>query len=649
VNDLPPGTHETSTTPAAVQQAESREQGRREQPGRRTPRRFPGEGVEYVIGERIAWSMVRPHEHAPDEPLYRPLRIFTRDPNTPEREGAIATVNVPFEPIERSADGRAFQGKLFVVDGSAPGTANGHRALDLDEKKVLLASGRDPSPADTSFHEQMAYAVCSLVYAAFRSALGRDLGWGFGRPDGKQRLVVRTRGMPAENAYYDRSLAELRFGYYRAQPGAAGRNVENGLVYSSLSHDVIAHEVAHALLDGLRADFLRPSCLDVLALHEGFADLVALFQRFTYQEVVKYGIRHGRGDVRKSQLLTDVARQFGETIGIGKALRTAVEAPGTRKRTARNAKDAYQLGGALVGAVYDAFGKVFARKTERYFRLATNGTGVLPPGDIPHDLADILAEEAVQLAHSFLTMCIRAIDYCPPVDVTLGEFLRAVITADHDVVADDKWDYRDAWIESFAERHIHPTEGVDFLSEDALLWKVPDLPRNRIDALSFAELQFDGDPARASGTEELRRQAAALGSFVTQPHVLDRFGLARNGSPRLGSDTVSRPRVESIRCSRRVGPDGQVVFDLIAEVTQSRHTTAHDGRPFDFLGGATLIIGPDGTIRYVIGKSVLNEGRLRCQRDFMASDEGRPLWAMRGDRLEPVPDVFLRLHAGARR
>ena len=43
-------------------------------------------------------------------------------------------------------------------------------------------------------------------------------------------------------------------------------------------------------------------------------------------------------------------------------------------------------------------------------------------------------------------MCIRALDYCPPVDITFGEYLRALITADADLVPDDDRGYRVAMI-----------------------------------------------------------------------------------------------------------------------------------------------------------------------------------------------------------
>ena len=71
--------------------------------------------------------------------------------------------------------------------------------------------------------------------------------------------------------------------------------MSKGLIFTALSHDVIAHETTHALLDGLRSSFAVPTNPDVLAFHEGFADLVALFLHFSYPGVVEQAIRDSRG------------------------------------------------------------------------------------------------------------------------------------------------------------------------------------------------------------------------------------------------------------------------------------------------------------------------------------------------------------------
>jgi hypothetical protein len=46
----------------------------------------------------------------------------------------------------------------------------------------------------------------------------------------------------------------------------------------------------------------------------------------------------------------------------------------------------------------------------------------------------------------FFQTCARALDYLPPVDVTFGDFLRAVMTSETDFDAADREGIRDAWM-----------------------------------------------------------------------------------------------------------------------------------------------------------------------------------------------------------
>jgi hypothetical protein len=286
--------------------------------------------------------------------------------------------------------------------------------------------------------------------------------------------------------------------------------------------------------------------------------------------------------------------------------------------------EAHDMGRALVSAVFNAFATVYARKVERYMRLASGGTGVLPLGDLSSDLQDVLVEEAGQIAKQFLNMCIRAIDYCPPVDLQLGDFLRAVITADGDLVPDDPWGYREAWIDAFATHRIYP-RGVQSMSEDELRWPSAEGAVPPEEDLAFSKLQFSGDPACAPEVPELQRRACVLGNFVAaHPDV---FGILSNGNARLApdgdetrpGDKVSLPEVQSVRTARRIGPDGQVLFDLVAEVTQTRFVKESDDEaiPFLFRGGATIILGPKGELRYVIAKGVGENSRVFRQKKFM--------------------------------
>lgn len=632
-----------STAQAVSAEAQSREKGAHipgEEPDKRPPEEgWAGLGTRFVLGEKVARVPPPPVKRQSKDPLYRPLRIFAIDPATSRLEGSVALVNVPYEPLEPGPVGR-----LFRVDNYDGAQQVRYRRVDLDDKAVLMKDGQDPTPSDPRFHQQMVYAVCSNVYSTFRSALGRQVAWGFKRREEPERLYIRPHAFSGQNAYYDETLGELNFGYYRANEGlATDRTLPGGFVFTCLSHDVIAHELTHAILDGLRSNFSIPSGPDVIAFHEAFADLVALFQHFSYKEVVRAAIASSGGKIEKAKFLTDLAHQFGHASGKKAALRSAIDTEPPKPYDPE--LEHHEFGGILVSAVFEAFLTVYKRKTARYMRLASNGSGVLPAGELPADLQSVLADKASRLASQFLSILIRAIDYCPPVDLRFGEYLRAMITADYDLVPDDVWGYREALIDAFLRRNVYP-RNVSSLSEDALLWRSTARPCGPIIALDFAHLQFQGDPASAAGPQELRRQACVLGDFVTRPEHMEEFGLVGKKDLRLDGSTVDPPSVESIRSARRVGPDGQVVFDLVAEVIQRRMIPRKDGRMgFEFFGGATVILGPEGEIRYAISKSVIGKGRLERRRDFLESMAGQRYWNVEGGRHVPKGQLFRMLHA----
>ena len=270
--------------------------------------------------------------------------------------------------------------------------------------------------------------------------------------------------------------------------------------------------------------------------------------------------------------------------------------------------------------------------------------GVADGKSLSPELAAVLAEEASKLAEQLQRIVIRAIDYCPPVDLELGEFLRALITADRDLVADDPWGYREALIDGFAARRIYPP-GVSYLSEDALAWCPPTRNMGPITALSFSNLRFGGDPSLPADEKALREQAEALGRFVTSDGRWQQFGLvspaAATTETTEGRHVVTdRPVVESIRTASRVGPDGQLLFDTIAEIIQARRVVdPSNGAHGSFLGGSTVVIGPDGNIRYIIGKGVLSERRFERQLAFQRES---PMWQLHdGEYRQAAPSLAL--------
>ena len=628
---------------------------------KRTPmaKRQPRATTPYEVSDRVArQALVRPYQRDPASPLFRPLRIYTLDPSVSDRIGGVATVQVPYERLERGPVGSLFR---IVGTGAPPSLET--EALDLDDPNLLLASGLAPSPADGRFHLQMTYAVCSLTYAAFRKALGREIAWSTTPvDDGPLRLVVRPFGFEGSNAGYSREAGDLSFGYFTAGDRAAGFTLRDGIICTALSHDIVAHETTHALLDGLRASFMDPSNVDVPAFHEAFSDLVALFLHFTYADVVERGIRESRGGFARGMLLTDLAREFGYARagrGHAQALRSGVDVdgvaafdsdalpqsdgtPGASAPAVYSAAlEPHALGSVLVSAVFEAFATVVKRKTERFFRIAGLDPQNLGTATLNDALITAIAQEASDVAGQFLTICIRAVDYCPPADMELGEYLRAIITADGDMEKSDKWGFREALMRSFRRREIFPAH-VRFMTEDAVRWQSADA-RLQIPDLAFRRLKFDGDPAQPAGAKELLRQANALGRFVTDPRHADAFHLIPPGAalPK-GVTQASPPSVQSVRVSRRAAPDGRVVFDLVAEVTQSC-TVVQKGVFFDMNGGCTLVIDPQGQVRYAIYKRFDSQERRERQHGAILGPLAR-FWQKSGRRYSLRPEMLRRLH-----
>ena len=101
--------------------------------------------------------------------------------------------------------------------------------------------------------------------------------------------------------------------------------------------------------------------------------------------------------------------------------------------------------------------------------------------------------------------------------------------------------------------------------------------------------------------------------------------------------------MQSIRVTRRVAPDGRIAFDLVGEVTQTC-TVERGGVMFDMNGGCTVIIDPEGSVRYAISKRF--DGAARPDRQHAAiRGPLKAFWNTSGRKWTVKPGVLRRLHA----
>ena len=438
------------------------------------------------------------------KPPFRQLRGYAFDPSLSNKIDTAFINKMIYKVVWEDKLDAGPSGDYIEVIDYDPTVDKFYAPVDLNDPYILAQNGLEPSESNPQFHQQMVYAVAMTTIKNFEDALGRPILWCQRRlqrqgpnasPDQEatddaesykdkinETVYVKTlriypHAFRDANAYYSPQKKALLFGYFSAQPAEPTIQMPNTQIFTCLSHDIIAHETTHAILDGIYNNYTQDTNPDVLAFHEAFADIVALFQHFTFPDVLKNQISKTRGDLASQNLLGQLAQEFGSAIGKYGALRDAIgyidKATNTWKVKEPNG-DEYQTvlepherGAILVSAVFEAFITIYKSRVADLLRIASGGTGILPEGELHPDLVNRLAQEASRAAGHILRMCIRAIDYCAPVDITFGDYLRAVITADTNLIPDDTKNYRLAFIDAFRKRGIYPT-GIKSLSVESL-------------------------------------------------------------------------------------------------------------------------------------------------------------------------------------
>src|SRR5271165_6441645 len=256
-----------------------------------------------------------PSRSALPGPPFRSLRAFSIDPSlaTSYETAPISevTIKVAWEQLEPGPCGE-----------------------DLNDAALLAQDGLAPSEGTPQFHQQMAYAVSRLTIDNFEHALGRKTLWRPVRDPQKgpkddsiyvPQLRIYPHALREANAYYSPDKVALLFGYFNADDDNTGEQLPGGTVFTCLSQDIVAHETTHALLDGMHRKFVNATNPDVLAFHEGFADVVALLQHFTFPEILSNQIANTKGDFQSHQsVLGQLAGQFGHATGMRGALRESI-------------------------------------------------------------------------------------------------------------------------------------------------------------------------------------------------------------------------------------------------------------------------------------------------------------------------------------
>lgn len=525
----------------------------------------------------------------------RKLTVVAQDPGVTTKNGRVlmTRVEVPAEALAPGPRGH----RVHIVDfDSSSNTFYRSLQTGLGDDLLEKVDDRGEIERNPHFHAQNVYAIVSSTLLTFEAALGRHVSWGFDY--GTHQIKVAPHAFAEANAFYSRKDESLMFGYF---PASSGKRT----IFTCLSHDIVVHETTHALLDGLRRQYMRPSSPDQAAFHEGYADIVALLSVLRSEEM----IQHGLADVLRSRdglvRLGDVDRILKDSFLLGLAEEMGRGLEGLNRNALRRSvgmtpspdyywkdeayKESHARGEILVAAVMQAFVKVWWNRLLGKVGLPRGASGKLTSTQAGRRVETWrVVEEGATAAKHLLNLLIRALDYMPPVDIRFGDLLSAAITADVEACPDDtKYGYRAILLESFAAWGLKPSSTTVGVPGS---WKPPKMSFN------YGHAHF----------EPMRWDREAVFRFIWEN--------------RKALDLVEKAltKVESVRPVVRIGADGFALREVVVEYFQLLDIRADElsqiglaappgMQPWQnvrLYGGSTLIFDEFGQLKFDIGNSL---------------------------------------------
>ena len=315
-------------------------------------------------------------------------------------------MNILFAPASWNGDMWRFVG-LNDQDLNLPGPPDVKRVAKLKE--------------NFQFHQVNVWAIISSVLEFFQSpsAMGRLIPWGF---EGNRLIVVPHAGY-GKNAFYDRRSKSLQFYYFVS---------EKESVFTCLSHDIIAHETGHAILDGLRPYYNEINSYQTPAFHEFVADLSAILTSMRNNDVRHALKKATKGDLTKDKFVANVAEEFGKHVKDREFLRTAHNKH-TMKDVDEN-KSAHFNSQVLTGAIFDMITEMAA--------------------NYMHERNKKPLAALWYTIDRFTRVALQPLDFCPPVDIQFEDYTTAMLRCDTLANPLDPYKYRAIMRKVFKARRI---------------------------------------------------------------------------------------------------------------------------------------------------------------------------------------------------
>lgn len=355
-----------------------------------------------------------------------PAQVYSyKDTGIEEGPTSARFIVVDYDPTTDQVEGAARWRPVVVKHG------------DVERELVLDFQAKAGTPQQAQINAWVT-AVDTLDLFQQPFALGREIPWAF---EGS-RLRILPHAFCEANAFYSRQTRALHFGYFTGRDG--------GLVKTALSHDVIAHETAHAVLDGLRPYYLQASHPDAAAFHEFIGDLAAMLSLFRERESLKALVAVPRKVNAFRDLVGTLAPEVGKGL-YGDAdryfLRSAANT--LTYRDVRGDFECHRRSQVLSGFALDVLEAIYQIRVRDWRRrnraAALHGNRVF---------AQLWAT-----ARAGVRLLLRPLDVLPPGGLRFDEYAATVLRLDQIAYPDDHFGYRRAVENVMQKRGIAPSAG----------------------------------------------------------------------------------------------------------------------------------------------------------------------------------------------
>lgn len=307
------------------------------------------------------------------------------------------------------------------------------------------------------FHQVNVWAVVQKILDMYEQStiLGRYTPWAF--EGSRLRLVPHAGEM--SNAFYSRQKKSIEFYYFHE---------DHRQINTCLSHDIIAHETGHAILDGLRPFYIEDSSIETSAFHECAADMTAIMAALLNNELRFQAALASDGDLSKDEIISGLAEEFSFYAHGRPYLRSAQDADPMDK--VQGDPSQYHWSQVLTGTMFKILKEMVSIRM-----LKPKADGKLPS----------MKEAFTFSCNRFRRVAFQPFDFLPPVDVRFSDYARAVLRADQIAQPCDEDGYREIMKRIFKEQGIDCDEQVPVENLHFYAFDIDRITRSRMDAYHF--------------------------------------------------------------------------------------------------------------------------------------------------------------------